>query len=291
MRARPVRTLSARECVARSLALREACRDGEARVAAALVRGPCVALGSRQRAAAVLRDVAHTHRATTGAEAWIGGTALWWTLALPRVNALMPDATAHTLLNRNVRGFLRGLTGCGALAHYFGRDVIAVRHKPAALLGYDLLDDGRTLIDVIAGWDEGVTLPAAHRAPRRARVDRPEGIALASVIPDRTPEDVAARVMAAVAARGGETLTEEPDETLVLRPEPDETLVLRGEVAVPIGWVEAGLLAGRPWLGGDLLASTAWLTRAEDALARGEALPEDAVLEGALPEDLLRAWA
>lgn len=290
MRARPVRALTPRECVARARAALEASRDGEVHIAAAVVRGPCVALGSRQRAEAVLRDAESVHRATTGAEAWIGGTALWWSLALPRVDALVADATPRTLLNRNVRGFLRGLTGCGALAHYFGRDVIAVRHKPAALLGYDLLDDGRVLIDVIAGWDEGVTLPPSHRAPRRARVDRADGVALASVISGRAPEDVAARVMAAVAARAGASLDDETDGALVAQGDRDDAVVLRGEVAVPIGWVEAGLRAGRPWLGGDMLASTAWLARAEDALARGEEMPGDAVLEGALPEDLRRAW-
>lgn len=287
MRVRSVRTLAPWECVARAHALAEATRDGAPRIAAAVVPGPCVALGSRQRAGAVVRDARAVHRATTGPEAWIGARAIWWTLALPRVDALFADATPRTLLNRNVRGFLRGLTACGALAHYFGRDAIAVRHKPAAQLGYDLLDDGRVLLDVIAGWEEPPTLPAAHCA----RAPRAEGIALASVIRGLGPEEVAARVMAAVAARSGETLDEERDEALVAQEDPSEEVALRGAVAVPIGWVEAGTRGGRPWLGGDLLASSAWLRGAEEALARGDALPEGAVIEGALPEDLARAWA
>ncbi len=137
---------------------------------------------------------------------------------------------------------------------------------------------------------QNVTLPPAHRAPRRARVDRADGVGLASVTSGRAPEDVAARVMEAVAARAGASLDEESDGELVAQGDRDDAVAIRGEVAVPIGWVEAGLRAGHPWLGGDMLASTAWLARAEDALARGEELPGDAVLEGALPEDLRRAW-
>jgi hypothetical protein len=290
VRAYEVKDLDARACVARSRALLDAARDGSVHLAASIVRGPCAALGALQRPEAVVRETPWVHRATTGAEAWIGGAALWWSLALPRVDALFPDATSRTLLNRNVRGFLRGLTSCGALAHYFGRDVIAVRHRPAALLGYELLDDGRVLLDVIAGWDAPVTLPRAWQAPRRASRPRAEGLALAAVISGREPADVAARVLEAVAARSSQTLdpcSEPPalPEDLYVAPQ------AQGAVEVPIGWLDAGTLGGAPWLGGDVLTATAWLRRAAEALAQGEALPEDAVLEGALPEDLARAWA
>ncbi len=71
-------------------------------------RGPargarCRSFGLRRAAAKVLR------RATTGTAAFLGGRGVVWTLALPHAAALAPDATARTLLNRNVRGFLKGL--------------------------------------------------------------------------------------------------------------------------------------------------------------------------------------
>ena len=61
-------------------------------------------------------------RRTTGTAAWIGRRALWCSLALPAVDALYDDATLPTLLNRNVRPWLRGFTRSGIPAAYFGRE-------------------------------------------------------------------------------------------------------------------------------------------------------------------------
>jgi hypothetical protein len=40
------------------------------------------------------------------------------------------------LVNRYVRPLLRALTRLGATAHYFGRDWVSVRHRPAAWMGF-----------------------------------------------------------------------------------------------------------------------------------------------------------
>lgn len=290
MIALPVTRCDAATAAARGRALVRDLDDSRAGICASVVHGPVTVLGARQRPAAVLSSGPWIHRATTGAEAHIAGAAVWWSLALPSVRTLFPDATTDTLLNRNVRGFLRGFTACGALAHFFGRDVISVRHRTGAILGYDVLDDGRVLLDVIAGWTDALSLPDGSRAELRRDGPRPEGVALQGLVQGRQPEAFAQAVMEAVAVRAqqrlehvGERAIDGAAPTWV---EPAEV----GSVRVPIGWVEAGVVRGAPWLGGDLLASTAWLHRAELALARGEPLPTDAVIHGARPEDLLQAW-
>ena len=53
----------------------------------------------------------------------------------PARHALVACDEAH-LVNRYVRPLLRALTKCGALAHFFGRDWISVRHRPAAWVGF-----------------------------------------------------------------------------------------------------------------------------------------------------------
>ena len=102
------------EALALATALLERAAGGEAQIAASLLDGPAVVLGALQRAGRVV-DVAACatagtpvlRRCTTGTAAYIGGRAILWTLALPHVAALHPDATPRTLLNRNVRGCRR----------------------------------------------------------------------------------------------------------------------------------------------------------------------------------------
>src|SRR5689334_25084131 len=84
-------------------------------LAASLTLGPAVRLGQHQRAGRVLdvpacerSNVRVFQRATSGTAAYAGKRALIFTLALPHVGALFPDATFRTLLNRNVRPFLKG---------------------------------------------------------------------------------------------------------------------------------------------------------------------------------------
>ena len=123
--------------------------DGAVWAAASVVEEEAVVLGAAQRAARVVdldacraAGVRVVRRATAGTAALLAGRSLWLTLALPHVAALVPDATARSLLNRNVRPLLEGLRGLGFPAAYFGREWVSVAKRPAAVLGFDALPEG-----------------------------------------------------------------------------------------------------------------------------------------------------
>lgn len=259
---------------------------GELCLTASVVRGPALVLGARQRSGAFAVEVDPVRRASTGTEVSLGEVSLWWSLGLPRLDALFPDAQGETLLNRNVRGFLRGFTAQGVSASYLGREFIAVQRASGAVLGYDIADNGAVLLEVIAGWTHPLDVPLPQRD---ATSRRAVGVALEARAGGRTAAAFARGVAESVAARSGASLLLEGALAPMEAPRWVEPR-LRGAVRVPIGVVEAGEVAGEPWFGGDALVSTSWLRRAEAAVAWGEALPDDAVMHGARPEDYLRAW-
>ncbi len=264
---------------------------GEAWLACSVVEGPAVVLGARQRRAAVTTFPTVLRRRTTGTAAWIGRRALWCSLALPTVAALYEDATLATLLNRNVRPWLRGFTRSGLAAAYFGRETIAVGHRPAAVLGYEVSPTGAVLLEMIVGWDEGIALPAEHCAPDERALDRWRGKTPVALGAGRDPEALLAALVAAVAERAGATvLAATPEVTDWTPAEPPDGAV---GVVVPIGRVEAARIgeAGL-WLGGDALVATPWLDALGESLARGSARPTEAMaLDGARPDDWARAVA
>ena len=268
-------------------------------IAATVVRGPAVLLGAAQRAGRVVRldacAAASTpviRRATAGTAAYVGDRAIVWSLALPGVAALAPDATPRTLLNRNVRGFLRGLSRAGAVAHYFGREWISVRHRPAALLGFETTTGGAVLIEVIAGVDAPVALPASLATADEQAVDRwlgkvPAG--LGEVLGGDALE-IAAVVMSTV-SRWSAT-PDEPQAPFAITPLSPVTreddpmppgFVARPGARVPIGWIDVGAdpATGQVWIGGDVLVPS----HVRAAIARGEE-PGDVPVEGATIADL-----
>jgi hypothetical protein len=316
----PVRSLETR---ARSLEealalgpalLRKSQQDGAVWAAASVATGHAVVLGAAQRAGRVVdleacsREGARVvRRISAGTAAYVNGRALVWTLALPSVASLMPDATARTLLNRNVRPFLRGLKGGGLAAQYFGREWIAVRHAPAALLGFDVARDGAVLLEVIAGFDAPIAIPGALAAPLERAIDRWRGkapVALADLAATpRAPEDLARLALEAIAAQAGADFEETSIDLLdssqpvvmvsnPLDPVPPD-FTLSAPERVPIGWIEAAAgPSACAWVGGDVLAP-AWVF---DAIARSEASGEppspdleDAPIEGATLGDLRAA--
>src|SRR5262249_45622126 len=111
-------------------------------------------------------------RVTSGTAAYIDGCAVVCTLALPHVAALFADATAATILNRNVRPFLRGFGRAGLVAHYFGREWIAVHQRPAALLGFETTFAGALVIELLVAFDSPLAIPAALASPAERAVDR-----------------------------------------------------------------------------------------------------------------------
>lgn len=249
-----------------------------------------VVLGARQRREAVTSTAGVVRRRTTGTAAWVGGRALWCAVALPTVDALYSDATLATLLNRNVRPWLRGMTRSGMAAAYFGREWVAVGHRPAAVLGYELSPAGALLVEMIVGWDEPVGLPEAVATEAERTMDRWRGKAPVAVGEGRDATAVLGALAAAVAERAGAVvMAEEPvaDGPWVVMEGPGEVV----GVEVPIGRVEAGRAAdGGLWLGGDALVATPWLEALAAALAAGTEWPtEGAAVDGARAEDWARA--
>ncbi len=287
-------------------ALLELAKRGDAAITASLVEGPAVVLGALQRAGRVVDLAACAtagttvlRRWTTGTAVYIGPHAILWTLALPHVAALQADATPRTLLNRNVRGFLAGLSRGGAPAQYFGREWIAIHHRPAALLGFDALPDGRIVIEVFAGLDATIALPPALCADEERAVDRWRGKEPLAIAAD-DPAGLARRVIEAVAARAGargdraeRTIDLQLESTAPITDPRDPVpagLALAASTRAPIGWIDAAVATSRLWIGGDALAASFAVRAIADAIARGEApAPADAPIDGAAWGDLIDA--
>jgi hypothetical protein len=288
------------EALALAPALLALASDGDAVITASLVEGPAVVLGALQRAGRVVdlaacatAGTAVLRRCTTGTAVSIGQRAVVWTLALPHVAALHPDATPRTLLNRNVRGFLAGLSRGGAPARYFGREWIAIDHRPAALLGFEALADGRIVIEVFAGLDATIALPRELCADEERAVDRWRG---------KEPLALGEGVIEAVAARTGAghdraalAIDLELDRGATITDPRDPVpagLALAASSRAPIGWIDAAVdVASRKlWIGGDALVASFAVRALADAIARGEAhAPGDAPIDGASWNDLAHA--
>jgi hypothetical protein len=240
-------------------------------------------------------DVQVARRCTTGTEAQLDGAVLYHALALPRVDALFSDASARTLLNRNLRALLRGYAAAGVPFRYFGTEVLAVLGHPVALVGYDQSASGAVLIEVLIGLENPcVVRPALQREPPAAlypllrRSPPAHELLLTAVagIVERlgvTPSDVAASLPPATANCQLPTANS---------PAP-------AAVAIPLGVVEA-VVAPVVCITGDLLVGRAALQsfeqRAAAVLSRGETPTSDlltvfdgAAIDGARPPDLLQA--
>lgn len=298
-------------------------REGVPCFGASLLEGPAVLLGQHQRAARVV-DVERCRaggipvfrRATSGTAAFVGRRALLFSLALPHVGALFADASPRTLLNRNVRPFLRGLSAAGAMAHYFGREWVSARKRPAMLVGFDATEDGAVLVEAIAGIEEAFALPDEIASEDERAVDRFTGNApagLAEVLPaGTTPEKVAQCVADAVGARASGPVIVRLEGPLArvgdahagdahtggdagrfsvdlgsADPVPEGATLL-APARVPIGWLERARMPdnGGLWLGGDVLAPR-WVLDRLAAAASGQAVDlGDGPLEGVSAEEL-----
>jgi hypothetical protein len=266
---------------------------GAAVFATSLVRGPARILGSRQRPARFAGGVPVRGRGTTGTAAFVQDAALCHALALPRVDAVFAGATPKTLLNRNVRGFLRGYRNLGIKANWGGREYVRAGSRPLALLGYDLFADGSTLIEAFIGLDApAVTAPSGGEGPGAALVD----LVAAPVDPERVARTVAGGIADKYGLAPAPIAVEAGVDPAPRAAAPGGYV----ELSVPIGVLEAALARGpKVSIGGDVLGSNAAFDAVEEraarALAAGERLGTDvlaplegAPLEGARPEDVLR---
>lgn len=284
-------------------------------ITASLVSGPAIVLGAVQRAGRVVDLAACAaasapvlRRATTGTAAYLHSEALLWTLALPHLGALVGDTRPETLLNRNVRPFLKGFARAGATAHYFGREWIAVHHRPGALLGFDVAPSGAVLIEVIAGYDASIAIPEQLAALEERGVDRWRGKAPASLLTDHPgaapPLEYAAAVIAGVAERAAQPLdfVNPPDLADLGGTDPSQVIeasdpigpgfVIPAPIRCPIGWLDVAFVPGEggaAWVGGDLLAPRHALQAVARAVSGGAPVDLDrAPIEGWRWRDVIR---
>jgi hypothetical protein len=265
----------------RALALAE---TGRSVLASASFEAEALVLGALQledtlRARSPARfDVPVVRRSTTGTEAQLSGAVLYHALALPRVDALFPDASARTLLNRNLRALLRGYAAAGVPLRYFGTEVLALLGHPVALVGYDMSESGAVLIEVLVGLQQPcVVRPALRREPpaglytlRRSEAD---------------PAELLGRAVDGVVSRLEATAVTAPLPPAELALTLLEPTSLPASVAIPLGVVEAVSSPCRVF--GDLLVGTAALKRFE-ATADLQAFA-GAPLDGARPADVQAA--
>jgi hypothetical protein len=206
---------------------------------------------------------------------------------------LFPDASARTLLNRNLRALLRGYTAAGVPLRYFGTEVLALLGRPVALIGYDRTASGAVLIEVLLGLEAPCVV--------RSALKREAPAALYAVLRSRPPAiELLRRVEQGVVERLGASAFDVTASLPIAGSAPElEPATVAASVAIPLGVVEAATEPGVR-ISGDLLVSTAALSGVE-ALAQAawdaQQPLTDAVLEplrgmpldGARPPDLLQA--
>lgn len=236
-----------------------------------LVSGGGIVLGALQRRQALAGTP--LCRRTTGPSARIVAQALYHAFALPRLTALAADATPRNLLNRYVRGFLRGYSRLGVQAQYFGREYFCLARRPCGLLGYDVAPSGAVLLELFVGLDAPVLEPSDETS------ERP--VALAEAYGRSEPEAFAERIQGGFAAKWQLELLAcalEPEALPSVRDTPGDYVRRR----VPIGWLEASAAldgeSTRVRLAGDVLCSrvdvAAVESRAAAALLAGRDVDE-----------------
>ncbi len=264
---------------------KRAIERGGAVLVSSLITADARVLGSHQRS---MKGA--YRRASTGATALLTGRVVHHVLALPSVEALVPDATLSNLLNRNLRGFLKAYTRAGVLAHYFGRDHLTFVRRPGALVGYDVGRKGSVVIEVFVGLD-AATVESEEAAPGVLTLCK------------RSPEELVDVVHRTLADHWGARRTRD-DVGAVSGPreqmdEPPAGAKV-GTVTVPIGTVEVHVAGDDVFIRTDALGATyAFDDLAQSfsaAVALGSAIDDDllaplagAPLEGARPSDFLDA--
>jgi len=282
---------------ARALAWTEA--EGRPLLASASFTTEALVLGSLQREETLRGrsdarfDQRVVRRRTSGSEAQLKGAGLYHALALPRVDALFSDASARTLLNRNLRAVMRGYAAAGVPFRYFGTEVLAVLGHPVALVGYDQVASGAVLIELFIGLEHPcVARPALKREPPAA---------LYPLLRQAPPaHEFLVKSVTGMADRLGATPVDVGSALPVL---PARSELATGSVAatvsVPLGVVEAAvepavqitgdLLVGSAALSDFERSATAVLSRDEEPTSDLLRAFEGAPLDGARPEDLLQA--
>lgn len=179
--------------------------------------------------------------------------------------SLLLDTPADKLLNRNVRGILRGLG-----AQYFGRELISVGPDPIGVLGWARDRERRVLIEAFIGVDAPVKIVACDRDRDPLRGRSPS--CLRAVGRSDTPGQLLDRLIDAH-ARLGHGAAFEPSRAVIagqideLRPEVCWTATVDASIGrVMLGRDRNGMLH----LGGEAFADDDFCEWLDDALARFE---------------------
>jgi hypothetical protein len=270
-------------------ALRAAEALGEPVLVTSLLAGGGAVLGALQRREGVAGKP--SSRSTTGPRAWIAAQALHHAFALPWLGSLAPDATPRNLLNRYIRGFLRGYSKLGVPAQYFGREYFCLARRPCGLIGYDVTAGGALLLELFVGLDAPVLEPSDAK-------ERP--VSLFEALGKNEPHAFVASIHAGLAAKWSlefAPITLEPEAPPSLRDALGDYVRRR----VPIGWLEATAIVDDESavvrLAGDILCSRAAVeaveSRATAALLAGRDVDDsvlaplaDGPLDGATVSDV-----
>ena len=254
--------ISASAIGAASCALLEAPLSSEAELWLARPSDEAILLGAFQRATET-PSVSLVRRGSGGPRVRIGPGSLWVGLLLSRVDALVSCDEAR-IVNRYVRPLLRALTRCGAQAHFFGRDWISVKHRPAAWVGFAHdRASGRTALEAIVARGTPFEVD-----PRESYLGKEPGT-IASIVGEAPSEErLADALVESFSATYGHAATDLGALPTFPVGEPipiDPPWAATFEDA--IGPLAAGLDAiGRFRFGGDLLASRDAVAALEAAL-------------------------
>lgn len=237
--------------------------------------GDALVLGAFQRRAEVETSLPVFRRGSGGHAVRAGDGVLFVHLALAHPAALF-DCDAERLLNRYVRPILAALTKVVAPARYFGRDWIAMHHRPVAFLGFGHdATSGRASIDAFVGVSRPYVdeARASFRGKSPLALDEVQKVALTTIVD---------AIAGAFAAHASTT-------PLVLDPAPappapaDARWTVQREDAM--GTVAAGRDAeGHLRVGGEIMAS-------RDAVVDLDFLRRGAVSFGVRRETLAEAAA
>lgn len=214
-------------------------------------------------------------RASGGRSVRLSAGCVYIALALPHPSAAGADVNGSNLLNRLLRPLLKALTGEGALAHYFGRDWIAVQKRPAGTVAFaHQRGGGRTVVEAFLGISQSVALAPSHPSYLGKVPDCIERLAGRPLLDER----VAERIAHAYAVSYGFEWT--PHEWPALEaPRLGREPPWQATVEEPIGVLGARRDEGALRLGGELMIShdvlaglTTWLDSAHSEADIDEAL-------------------
>lgn len=215
-----------------------------------------------------------------------GGLACAYGAGIVSVCLVVPDRMAFAgvpfldkLVNRAVRGTVRGLSSLGLKAAYGGRDFVSTDGRRAGLVSMAAEADGASLFQAVLG----LAVPAR---------DGEEWAPLAELVPDLDFKGLADALTRGHEKATGRTVVDRPAPTPAAAapagPEPD--LAWGPPVPVPIGTLAAGLRLDAEGkvaalgLRGEFMADTGFVSALGDAL-RGH-VPEIGAVTRAVEEVL-----